>query len=174
MRLSDEQIELLKQAAGTVGITIKSSDSGSVDAFRVLCDMAKEANAAKSVAGMPEFPAGIRKSIERACDDAEHPVGMSTHDNKARIPSSHVRNLLGHYDTLRAFATSKIAVAEGMAADAGRYRFLRERFNGDTWLEHSLAELVPYEVGPDAMISGNALDAAIDNAARSQGAEGGV
>lgn len=36
----------------------------------------------------------IRKRIERECDMAEHPQGMSVHDGRTRCLSSDVRRLL--------------------------------------------------------------------------------
>ena len=51
---------------------------------------------------VPELAPGMLKMIERELHDAEHPVGMSTHDGRTRIPASHVRYLLKFIDHLRA------------------------------------------------------------------------
>ena len=44
---------------------------------------------------LPDF---IRKRIERSCDEAEHPAGMSVHDGVARIHASDIRRLLAIID----------------------------------------------------------------------------
>lgn len=49
---------------------------------------------------MSKLASGIRRQIERECDDAEHPSGMSTHSGRTRIPSSQVRYLLAVIDAL--------------------------------------------------------------------------
>ena len=36
----------------------------------------------------------IRRAVERAIRDAEHPSGMSTHDGKARVEASYLRRML--------------------------------------------------------------------------------
>jgi len=40
------------------------------------------------------LPSGIRKSIEQALQEAEHPKGMSTHSGLAVVASSHLRYML--------------------------------------------------------------------------------
>ena len=49
--------------------------------------------------------------------------------------------------------------------DAERYRWLREHFDGDTWVEHCLADICPFKfAGPDSEITSVALDDGIDAA----------
>lgn len=150
MRLSDEQIEeFYAEWAGDVPATPQPDA-----VLRALCDMAKEANAAKSFAGMPP---------------------------KARRIGP-VPGYLGElvaaegYDHLRAFA-------EGMAADAKQLKLSNEAVIAmaeDGWLyfgpegmsdaqEKCLAAYI--ELKPE----GASKDYNYEhrNAARSQGAEGG-
>ena len=81
----------------------------SVASFQAMTDHARQLEreltalrASIEAAEMPEFAPGIRRSLERDLHDAEHPVGMSTHDGRARVNASHVRNLMNHYYALRA------------------------------------------------------------------------
>jgi hypothetical protein len=47
---------------------------------------------------LPPIPAPIRREIERECDEAEHPKGMSVHDGRTRIKSDRVRMILARLD----------------------------------------------------------------------------
>ena len=53
----------------------------------------------------------MRREIERAICEAEHPAGMSVHDGKARVSADLLRRLLAENEALR--------------ADAERWRFAR-------------------------------------------------
>ena len=67
---------------------------------------------------LPHIAESIRREIERECDDAEHPQGMSTHSGRTRIKASQIRHLLAHYDALRAVAEQRIADLENAFAIA--------------------------------------------------------
>lgn len=51
------------------------------------------------------LPDSIRKRIERACDEAERPKGMTTGDGRARVQSSDVRRLLRLVDFIEEHGT---------------------------------------------------------------------
>ena len=60
------------------------------------------------------IPESVLREIERAIQAAEFPRGMSVHDGKAKVHSSHLRRLLAELAALR--------------ADAERYRWLRDKY----------------------------------------------
>lgn len=129
------------------------------------------------------IPESIVREIERAIRGAEFPSGMSVHDGKAKVDSSHLRRLLAELAALRADAeigqrwkrdnsletwfpyTAEELTrlrAELVAAreDAERYRVARAKvcIVGDAF---HVINLRPTYVAPDAAIE---FDAAIDAA----------
>lgn len=131
---------------------------------------------------MSLIPPSIRRRIERACDEAEHPKGMSPHTGIARIESSHIRLLLTAIDALERDVPSagtetvpdgvsigperevhRAGTSSDDARDAARYRWLRAQ----TWDKSVLC--VATEPKDTVRLgtycpSGDLLDAAIDAA----------
>lgn len=52
-----------------------------------------------------DLPGFMRKRIEQACEDAEHPKGMSTHNGMARVHAADIRRLLTLLDRAPVSAT---------------------------------------------------------------------
>ena len=55
----------------------------------------------------PKLMPHIRKRLERECEDAENPKGMSVHDGMTRVHSADIRYLLKLIDTLTAAAPAE-------------------------------------------------------------------
>ena len=69
------------------------------------------------------IPESVLREIERAIQEAEFPRGMSVHDGKAKVHSSHLRRLLAELAALRAERDALRAAVEEIEE--------RTRPNGD-------------------------------------------
>lgn len=69
-----------------------------------------------------KLPDVFVRSLQRAIAEAEHPVGMSPHDGKARVDASHLRRVLGQIATLEAQRDAAIRQVEAAERDARCYR----------------------------------------------------
>ena len=69
------------------------------------------------------IPESVLREIERAIQAAEFPRGMSVHDGKAKVHSSHLRRLLAELAALRAERDALRAAVEEIEE--------RTRPNGD-------------------------------------------
>lgn len=108
--------------------------------------------AAEPVAEGMELPGFIRRSLERAINDAANPVGMSVHDGKAKVDASHLRALLARYDQAAALLQSRDATIEGLRAELAEAKGLLRRARG------YVVGDIHFEVGSEVA---DAIDAAL-------------
>lgn len=67
------------------------------------------------------IPESVLREIERAIQAAEFPRGMSVHDGKAKVDSSHLRRLLAELAALRAELESAHAAQRHAETELSQY-----------------------------------------------------
>lgn len=71
--------------------------------------------------GKAYIPESVLREIERAIQAAEFPRGMSVHDGKAKVDSSHLRRLLAELAALRAELESAHAAQRHAETELSQY-----------------------------------------------------